>query len=82
MPVVIIDGVEYIPAKDVLANRLEIARGLILDWRGECDNKKADEIINEGYLKVWVNDSGEGISLEETLDNIARVSEQKGVSDE
>ena len=67
---VIIDGVLYIPAKEVLANRMEIAKGLLMGFWGECDDEKANEFINDPDIKVLVNDWGEGQTLSSVLDDI------------
>ena len=73
---VIIDGIRYIPAKNVIANRMNIAKGLLMQFWGVCDDKQANELINDGELGVIVTDdtSMGGISLKEALDNIAEES--------
>lgn len=68
---VIIDGVEYIPAKQANANTLQIAKGLLQGFWGTCSDNKANEFINDPDIMVYVNDDGKGITLSECLDNIA-----------
>lgn len=74
MPKVIIDGVEYIPAKYALANRLDIAKGLLMSFWGICDDRKAEELIQGGDIKVLVHDGcSSGKLLSEVLDDISKV---------
>jgi len=68
---VIIDGVKYIPAKEANANTLAIAKGLLMEFWGDCSDEKATEFINDPSIKVLINDCGEGVSLSQVLDNIA-----------
>lgn len=72
MPRVIIDGIEYIPAKEANANTLEIAKGLLMSFWGTCDDEKAKELMNDPSIRVLVNDYGEGIPLSEVMDDIAK----------
>lgn len=75
MPRVVIDGVEYVPVKVALANRLTIAKGLLLQYWGECADEKAEELINKTYIRVLVHDGDpNGRSLAETLEDIARIA--------
>ena len=69
---VTIDGVEYIPAKEALANETAIAKGLLSFFWGECSDDKAKELANDPEIRVYVNDSGEGVLLRTVLDEIAR----------
>ena len=76
---VIINGVTYIPAKEALANELDIAKGLLLKWYGECTDGKARELIDDPTMYVCVSDDPEigGESLRTVLDDIAKVSKVK-----
>jgi len=74
MPKVIIDGIEYIPAKEALANRDVIARALLSYFYGECSDNTLQELINNDTICVYVNDEGKGNSLKEVLDEIAKRS--------
>ncbi len=69
---VTIDGIEYIPAKEAIANRIEIAKGLLIGWWGKANDKDAQRFINDTSIRVDVNDNGHGITLAECLDNIAK----------
>lgn len=74
MPKVIIDGVEYIPAKEALANRIDIAKGLLMGFWGVCSTAKAEELIKDESIKVLVHDWGAGGKpLSEVLDEIAKI---------
>ena len=71
MPKVIIDGVEYIPAKEANANELAIAKGLLMQFWGVCDDDKARELSDDSDIRVLVNDWGRGETLRCVLDAIA-----------
>lgn len=74
VPKVIIDGVEYIPAKEALANRMDIAKGLLMNYWGTCSNEKAEELIRDPCIKVLVHDwDAGGVTLSEVLDDIAKI---------
>lgn len=71
---VFIDGVRYIPAKHVNANYMEIAKGLLLFFWGECDDETAQNLIDSGDIVVRVSDYGEGEPLRDVLDEIAKIA--------
>jgi hypothetical protein len=70
---VIIDGVLYVPAKEVVANRNDVAKALLLEWWGSCSDEKLAEILGDGYVYVCVNDDGEGVPIEKILNNLATI---------
>jgi len=72
MPKVVIDGVEYIPAKNVVANEMAIAKGLLMQFWGVCSDEKATELINDKSISVVVTDEYQGESLRSVLDEIAK----------
>jgi len=73
MPKVFIDGVEYVPAKEALANEKAIARGLLQQFWGNCTDERLEEFLNSPDIKVLVHDwDAGGKSLRETLDDIAK----------
>ncbi len=72
MPKVIIDGVEYIPAKDALANEMAIAKGLLMQFWGTCPDDKAQELINDSSICVYVGDEYGENTLRNVLDEIAK----------
>lgn len=74
MPKVIIDDIEYIPAKEALANSEVIARSLLSYFWGECSDSTLQELINDDTIHVYVNDEGKGNSLKEILNEIAKRS--------
>jgi len=72
-PKVIIDGVEYVPAKEALANRDAIARTLLQQFWGDCDAEKIQELIDSPDIKVLVHDwDAGGVSLSKVLDAISK----------
>ena len=72
---VIIDDVEYIPAKNALANRMDIIRGLLSIFWGTCSDETAEELYEDPNIRVIVSDSSnEGISLKEMVDEIAKIA--------
>ncbi len=73
-PTVIIDGVEYIPAKQTLGNRESIARALLSYFYGECSDSTLQSLINDDTICILVNDEGKGNTLKEVLDEIAKRS--------
>lgn len=75
MPKVIIDGIEYIPAKEALANRTAIAKGLLMQYWDNCSSEKMEELIKDEGIKVLVHDwEAGGKQLSEVLDDIARIA--------
>lgn len=83
MPKVIIDGVEYIPAKDALANRKEIARGLLRQFWGKCNDETIEKSIRSQNIKVLVHDwDAGGQTLEEVLDQISKEASSKPIKQE
>ena len=66
-PTVIVDGIEYIPAKKAIANELAIKKGLLYQFWGYCDDEKVDERCE--YLVVDVTDSPRENGLP-TIDDI------------
>jgi hypothetical protein len=76
MPSVFIDGVEYIPAKQAIANEEAIRRGLIMQFWGSCsDIEQLNRICS--VVRVIVTDSREyGATIDEVIADIARVAEE------
>lgn len=72
MPKVTIDGVEYIPAKEAVANEMEVAKALLFFFWGKCSDERATELLNDPDIRVFVNDSEQGPSLREVLDEVAK----------
>ena len=70
---VLIDGVEYIPAKEALANEKAIARGLLQQFWGVCTDERLEELVKSEDIKVLVHDwDAGGKTLREVLDDIAK----------
>ena len=63
-PSVVIDGITYIPARDVLANEDAIARGLLVHFWGNCTDEQLAEFKADSEIRVSVNDSGNGPTLD------------------
>lgn len=74
MPDVYINGTRYIPAKDAIANREDIAKGLLRGWYGNGVDvqEKMDELLSdEADIRVMINDEGYGEPICKILDEIA-----------
>jgi hypothetical protein len=67
---VIIDGEEYLLAREVLANRDAIIRGLLSEFWGELGKTYNEKEKCDG-ITVFVNDLGEGIPLLDIVNKIA-----------
>lgn len=74
MPKVIIDDVEYIPAKEALANEESIARGLLMQFWGECTDEDLHKLIGSPSICVYVGDNYGEYTLRSVLDEIAKQS--------
>lgn len=72
---VVIDGVLYLPAKQVLANRDSIIRGLMSEFWGEIDKDYDEAKICNGVF-VYVDDNGQGIPLLRMVDIITKYSQR------
>ncbi len=76
MTKVIIDGVEYIPAREVITNEEDIARGLLtLFWGKSLNKNNIKELIDDDSICVYVGDElpdGGEYTLRNVLDEIAK----------
>ena len=68
---VVIDGVEYIPAKSALVNRQDILRTLLETYWGDLDEAMT---LDAQAKNLWVQvyDDGEGTPLLEFMDLLAK----------
>lgn len=75
---VIIDGVEYIPAKNVVANELDIKKALLLQFWGVLKDSQVDEHCSD--LRVVVSDyfeTDQGQTIQELINEIAKISKNE-----
>lgn len=80
---VVIDGVKYLPAKQVLANRDAIIRGLMSEYWGDLMSEYWGDLPDEYDEKdtcedifVSVNDCGDGIPLLKMADIISEYAQR------
>jgi len=69
---VIIDGVKYIPAKEAVANRVQIIQGLLSDFWGVVKAEEVDEKSEDMYVIVTDSPPYECRTIEEVVNDIAK----------
>lgn len=68
-----VDGVRYVPATEAAPSIDAIARGLLARWWGRgCPDDELQRFTKaDSYVRVYVNDDGNGPSLHDVLADIA-----------
>ncbi len=82
-PEVFIDGVRYLPAREVAASEQAIMEGLLMQWWGDCKGKTIEEIRTLCRdVRVIVTDcfdSTQGDTVENVIAEITEI--QQRISD-
>lgn len=78
---VYINGVRYVPATEAAPSIDAIARGLLRRFWGDCLTDELHRLMKADYMRVYVNDNGEGPTMQNVLGDIAEeiaVAQQTG----